>query len=134
MNDETWTISLRKPADVAHARKIAMQALDAAGASAIVKTRFVTAVSEIARNAIVHASSGVMVIGMGRLNGNRSIIARCEDRGPGIVDTNAALKDGFSTGRGMGLGLGGSKRLVDRFELETRVGEGTTVVLETRLR
>lgn len=134
MNGEQRSVSIRRPADIAIARRVAMQALDGAGASQTVRTRFVTAVSEIARNALVHASGGILEIGFSQLKGTRSIVARCRDRGPGIADVDQALVDGYTTGRGMGLGLGGSKRLVDRFAIETEVGVGTTVILEQRLR
>lgn len=125
-----WTVSLRKPADVALARKAATAAMEALGSTAIKRTKFVTAVSEIARNAIVHAGTGVMVIKIVRLPSGVRIVAECRDHGPGIADIDRALKDGYTTARGMGLGLGGAKRLVDRFEIRSEPGRGTTVIME----
>lgn len=124
---------LRKPADVALARKAAMEAMEAVSARPIKRTKFVTAVSEIARNAIVHAGGGVIrfrLVGSGPV----SVIAECRDAGPGIADIPLALKDGYTTARGMGLGLGGAKRLVDRFDIRSEPGKGTTVVLEAGAR
>lgn len=111
-----------------------MHVLDSVGAAQTIKTRFVTAVSEIARNALVHASGGVMEFGFSQLKGTRSIVARCRDHGPGIPDIEQALVDGYTTAGSMGLGLGGSKRLVDRITIESTPGNGTTVTLEQRLR
>ena len=131
MSDGEWTVSLRKPADVALARKAAMSAMDGIGATAIRRTKFVTAVSEIARNVIVHAGTGVIhfkIVGFA----SQSVVAECRDHGPGIPDVAKALQDGFTTARGMGLGLGGAKRLVDRFEIVTEPGRGTTVVMEAK--
>lgn len=134
MNDQQWTVPIRKPADVAVARRAAMHAMDGLAASAIKRTKFVTAVSEIARNALVHASGGVMQFRLVDAGGRSSVVAECRDRGPGIADVDQAMKDGFTTARGMGLGLGGARRLVDRFEIRTTVGEGTTIVMEARAR
>ncbi len=130
MSTEEWTVSLRKAADVALARRAAMEAMEALGATAIKRTKFVTAVSEIARNAIVHAGAGVVIIKVVRSPSRARVVAECRDRGPGIPDVERALTDGFTTARGMGVGLGGARRLVDRFELLTEVGKGTTVIME----
>ncbi|MGN6550561.1 MAG: ATP-binding protein [Pararhizobium sp.] len=124
---------LRKPADVALARKAATAAMEAISASPIKRTKFVTAVSEIARNAIVHAGGGSIRFRLSG-DGNTWVAAECRDAGPGIPDVDLALRDGFTTARGMGLGLGGAKRLVDRFDIRTEVGKGTTVTLEARAR
>lgn len=132
MSEREWTVSLRKPADVALARKAAMAAMDALGATAIKRTKFVTAVSEIARNVIVHAGAGVIGFKVVPSLPHPFVVAECRDNGPGIPDVDRALQDGFTTARGMGLGLGGAKRLVDRFEIRTEVGKGTTVVMEAK--
>ena len=92
MNDEPRPVSIRRPADIAVARRAAMHVLDSVGAAQTIKTRFVTAVSEIARNALVHASGGVMEFGFSQLKGTRSIVARCRDHGPGIPDIEQALE------------------------------------------
>jgi serine/threonine-protein kinase RsbT len=93
------------------------------------QTKLVTAASEIARNTTKYGGGGnvlIEVLSDGLRTGLRLTF---EDRGPGIVDLNLAMKDGFTTGHGMGLGLGGAKRLVNDFEIQSTVGLGTRVVL-----
>lgn len=95
--------------------------------SLIDQTKLVTAASELARNALDHGKGGSMTVEM-VTNGPRSGLSMIfEDRGPGIADVEQAMKDGFTTGSGMGLGLGGSKRLVNDFRIESKVGKGTRV-------
>lgn len=93
------------------------------------QTKAITAASELARNALVHGGGGratiELVDGGGRL-GVRAVFA---DDGPGIPDIDQALDDGWSSGSGLGLGLSGSRRLVDAFEIETEVGKGTKVTI-----
>ncbi|MCZ4261055.1 ATP-binding protein [Limimaricola sp. G21655-S1] len=121
-------VELRQERDVAAARIAVSKAMDALGARALRKTRFVTAVSEIARNALDHGGGGVLEIY--RLDRPRRIMIRCIDQGPGIADIDQAMTDGFSTARSMGKGLGGARRLVDAFRIESRVGAGTTIEME----
>ncbi|MGR3632443.1 MAG: ATP-binding protein [Limimaricola soesokkakensis] len=121
-------VELRQERDVAAARIAVSKAMDALGARALRKTRFVTAVSEIARNALDHGGGGVLEIY--RLDRPRRIMIRCSDQGPGIADIDQAMTDGFSTARSMGKGLGGARRLVDTFRIESRVGAGTTIEME----
>jgi serine/threonine-protein kinase RsbT len=95
--------------------------------SLVEQTKLVTAASELARNTLDHGKGGQMVIEMIEDTGRQGLKLVFEDRGPGIPDIQAALRDGFSTGRGMGLGLGGSKRLVNDFEIVSKPGEGARV-------
>ena len=93
------------------------------------QTKAITAASELARNTLIHGGGGVAVIELvhdGRRVGVRACFA---DKGPGIPDVEQALGDGWSSGTGLGLGLSGSRRLVDAFDIETAVGEGTTVTM-----
>jgi serine/threonine-protein kinase RsbT len=91
------------------------------------QTKLVTAASELARNALDHGKGGTMTVEV-LVNGARSGLRMTfEDQGPGIADIEQALKDGFTSGNGMGLGLGGSKRLVNEFSIESEVGKGTRV-------
>lgn len=113
--------------DIAVARKRVSQAMDGLKARTIRKTRFVTAVSEIARNAVMHGGGGSIAIYITERPAAITVV--CIDRGPGIADVDAALGDGFSTANSMGRGLGGARRLVDRFEIDTAVGQGTTVTM-----
>lgn len=98
--------------------------------SLVDQTKLVTAASELARNTIKYGGGGevhVVCLSDGVRQGIRLAFA---DDGPGIADVPRALTDGYSTGGGLGLGLSGAKRLVDAFELDTRPGEGTIVVIE----
>jgi serine/threonine-protein kinase RsbT len=93
------------------------------------QTRIITAASEILRNMIRYANGGkciIEVVSSGRNNGVRLTFA---DKGPGIPDIAQAMKDGFSTGKSLGLGLPGTKRLVNEFDIKSKVGEGTTVTV-----
>jgi serine/threonine-protein kinase RsbT len=95
--------------------------------SLVDQTKLVTAASELARNALDHGKGGTMTVET-VVNGARSGLCMIfEDHGPGIADVERALKDGYTTGSGMGLGLGGSKRLVNEFRIESEVGKGTRV-------
>jgi len=97
--------------------------------SLVDQTKLVTAASELARNALNHGQGGSMTV-ESLSNGSRAGLRLVfEDEGPGIADIDQALKDGFSTGSGMGLGLGGSKRLVNEFSIESEVGKGTRVAV-----
>jgi serine/threonine-protein kinase RsbT len=95
--------------------------------SLIDQTKLVTAASELARNTVIHGKGGAMAIEI-IVNGGRSGLRMIfEDQGPGIANVEQALKDGFTSGSGMGLGLGGSKRLVNEFDIQTEAGKGTKV-------
>ena len=95
--------------------------------SLVDQTKLVTAASELARNALDHGKGGTMTVEV-LVNGARSGLKMIfEDQGPGIANVEDALKDGFTTGSGMGLGLGGSKRLVNDFSIESEVGKGTRI-------
>jgi serine/threonine-protein kinase RsbT len=99
------------------------------GFSLVDQTKIVTAASELARNTIKHGGGGSLRLTVLK-NGIRSgLKLRFEDSGPGIPDINLAMKDGFTTAGGLGLGLGGSKRLVNEFEINSKPGEGTRVTI-----
>ncbi len=99
------------------------------GFSLVDQTKIVTAASELARNTIKHGGGGSLRLTALR-NGIRSGLKLLfEDSGPGIPDINLAMKDGFTTGGGLGLGLGGSKRLVNDFQIDSKPGEGTRVTV-----
>jgi serine/threonine-protein kinase RsbT len=109
------------------ARHLVRQLALDAGLRLIDQTKIVTAVSELARNTVVHGGGGHMTAGVVEQGGRRGIWAEFVDEGPGIVDVTEALRAGFSTGDGLGLGLGGAKRLVHEFTLDAAPGRGTTV-------
>jgi serine/threonine-protein kinase RsbT len=93
------------------------------------QTKLVTAASELARNALDHGKGGAMTIESVTNLGKSGLRLTFEDQGPGIPNIEQALKDGFTSGNGMGLGLGGSKRLVNEFSIESVVGKGTKITV-----
>jgi serine/threonine-protein kinase RsbT len=89
-----------------------------------------TVISEIARNIVEHAKSGEITLKSANGNSKRGIIVVAQDEGPGIPDIDRALQDGYTTGKGLGLGLPGSKQLMDEFEISSVVGQGTTIMMK----
>jgi serine/threonine-protein kinase RsbT len=114
--------------DVVSVRRRVREMSSQLGFSLVDQTKLVTAASELARNTIIYGGGGTLR--METLNGPRSgLRLTFEDKGPGIPDLELALRDGFTTGSGLGLGLGGAKRLVSEFDISSRVGEGTKVMI-----
>ena len=100
------------------------------GLSLVDQTKVVTAASELARNALVHGGGGLARVEVVRSgNGRSGVRVGFSDEGPGIPDLDLALTDGWTSGTGLGLGLSGSRRLVDEFELKSEPGAGTSVVV-----
>ena len=118
----------RSDVDLRAVREAARGAAADAGFSLVNQTKLVTAVSELARNAVVHGGGGEVLVEPveGTLRGVRLVVS---DHGPGIADVDQALTDGHTTGQGLGLGLGGARRLVDEFRIESVPGAGTTVTI-----
>lgn len=124
----TETVPVISEADIVTVRRCVRQSATTLGFSLVDQTKVVTAASELARNTLIHGRGGQMQLAT--LNGPRvGIRLTFEDKGPGIPDVDLALRDGFTTGSGLGLGLGGAKRLVNEFELTSRPGEGTKVTV-----
>lgn len=115
--------------DVVLARRAAREIAQARGFDVFAAAALTTATSELARNALVHAGGGVATIEEVRDGERRGVRVTVRDQGPGIADLSRALAGGFSTVRSLGLGLSGSKRLVDDFSLDTKPGAGTVVVI-----
>ena len=99
------------------------------GFKAVDQTKFVTAISELTRNAILHGAGGVLHLYELRHGARRGLKAVVQDHGPGIADIDRAMQDGFSTGDGMGLGLGGACRLVNEFHIESSAEAGTCITV-----
>ena len=99
------------------------------GFSLVDQTKLVTAASELARNTLVYGRGGTLLMEAVVHNRKRGLRLTFEDKGPGIADLDLALKDGFTTGNGLGLGLSGARRLSQDFELTSCPGEGTRVVI-----
>ena len=91
------------------------------------QTRITTAVSELFRNMYNYANGGEVLIEKGDVDGHQALIITCIDQGPGIEDIELAMSDGYTSGKGMGYGLPGAKRLVDKFEIYSVLNKGTTV-------
>lgn len=122
------TVPVASEVDVVTVRRLVREAATRLGFSLVDQTKVVTAASELARNTLIHGGGGRM--DLATLNGPRvGLKLTFADKGPGIADIQLALRDGFTTGSGLGLGLGGAKRLVNEFEIDSRPGEGTKVVI-----
>jgi serine/threonine-protein kinase RsbT len=116
--------------DLLAARHAVRAAAVAMGFDLIGQTKIVTAASELTRNAYIHGGGGTLAIDpVTHADGRRGLRLVMADDGPGIPDVAAALADGFSTGPGLGHGLGGARRLVDEFDIRTEVSRGTTVTV-----
>lgn len=115
--------------DVVRVRQIARSWATELKFSLVDQTKLVTAASELARNTLEHGHGGTMRAEQVENGARRGVRLVFEDQGPGIPDINLALRDGYTTGNGMGLGLSGSKRLVNEFEIKSEAGQGTTVTI-----
>jgi len=122
-------IHLRSDAEIVRARQAVRAMCAECGFSLVDQTKLVTASSELARNTLVHGLGGTVTLELLEDEPRRGVRLLFEDHGPGIADIARALQDGYSTGRGMGLGLPGSRRLVNEFELISEVGVGTRVTV-----
>ncbi len=98
------------------------------GFGIIDQARIATAISELARNVVLYANSGQIILNRIEHNEKEGLQIICEDQGPGIKDLELVMQNGYSTTQGLGMGLPGTKRLMDEFEIESEVGSGTTVV------
>ena len=127
-NGDAMVQHVRTEEDLLTVRHAVRAATLRAGFSIVDQTRVVTAASELARNAYIHGGGGTVIIDQLTLGGNAGLRLTVKDDGPGILDVDAALADGFTTGAGLGHGLGGARRLMNDFELHTAPGQGTTVI------
>jgi serine/threonine-protein kinase RsbT len=122
------TIPVVSEADMVSVRRRVREIAAKVGLSLVDQTKLVTAASELARNTLIYGGGGSMQLES--LNGPRlGIRLTFVDNGPGIPNIELALRDGFTTGSGLGLGLGGSKRLVNEFEIDSMPGKGTRVAV-----
>jgi serine/threonine-protein kinase RsbT len=122
-------LGVASSADVVAVRQLVRTVAVEVGLSLVDQTKIVTAASELARNALVYAGGGEVRISVVQNGLRRGLKMVVNDEGPGIPDLEKALTDGWTTGSGLGLGLGGSRRLVDEFDLLTAPGKGTTVTV-----
>lgn len=116
-------------ADVVRVRQAVRANALTAKLSLVDQTKLVTAASELARNTLIYGGGGTVTIDLVADGARRGVCAVFRDDGPGIADLDLAMTEGWTSGTGLGLGLSGTRRLVDGFELETAVGRGTTVTI-----
>jgi serine/threonine-protein kinase RsbT len=122
-------LPVRRSEDIVRVRQVVRAQAIAAGLSIVDQTKIVTAASEIARNTVDYGGGGDVTIEQvndGRRSGVKLVFT---DQGPGIADVEQALRDNYTTGGGLGLGLGGAKRLCNDFAIESALGKGTTITL-----
>jgi serine/threonine-protein kinase RsbT len=126
---ETAEIQLKAQEDVVLVRQAVRSKAVSIGLSLVDLTKLVTAASELARNTVVHGGGGTAKLEVVQGSTKRGIRLTFEDHGPGIPDIERALSDGYTTGNGLGLGLGGSRRLTNEFSIESKPGVGTKIVI-----
>jgi serine/threonine-protein kinase RsbT len=129
MADEDVTVPIATDADIVVARGEGRALAGRLGFSRTDATLIATAISEIGRNILVHAGAGKVRIGRASDDRRVAIVVVARDEGPGISDVQRALAEGYATGGGLGLGLPGSRRLMDEFDIDTKLGHGTTVTM-----
>jgi serine/threonine-protein kinase RsbT len=120
-------LPLRSSEDVVRVRQAVRSHAVEAGLSLVDQTKIVTAASELARNTVIYGGGGVVRMDLLEENGRKGVRLTFEDQGPGIADVELALKDGYTSAGGLGLGLGGARRLSNEFVIHSKPGEGTRV-------
>jgi serine/threonine-protein kinase RsbT len=125
----TERLAIRSSEDVVRVRQQTRALATEAGLSLVDQTKIITAASELARNTLDYGGGGEVCMDVLIDGGRRGVRLLFEDQGPGIADIQAALKDGFTSGSGLGLGLGGARRLANEFAIESKPGAGTKVTI-----
>jgi serine/threonine-protein kinase RsbT len=123
-------VDVTTEADIIRARVKAKVLAESLGFDYMDQTRISTAVSELARNAFQYAGGGRITIKAATNQARRGIEIIAEDHGPGIENLELAVKGGYSTGTGLGMGLSGTKRLMDEFDIQTTIGKGTVITIK----
>jgi serine/threonine-protein kinase RsbT len=122
-------LEIRTSSDVVAVRQATRALAEQTGLSLVDQTKLVTAASELARNTLDYGGGGTVRVDVLENGTRRGVRLVFEDRGPGIPNVAEAMKDGFTTGSGLGLGLGGARRLVNEFAIESAPGQGTRVTI-----
>lgn len=133
-NGHQGEVPISSEGDIVMARRVVRDTVTSLGFGITDVTRIVTAASELTRNIYSYAGAGVMRWRALEMGGGLGIELVFEDRGPGIVDIEQAMAMGYTTGSGLGMGLPGAKRLMDELEIQSTVGQGTTVTVRKWLR
>ena len=123
-------IAIESDSDVVTARQRARQLAAKLELTTTDQTLLATAISEVARNILLYAKEGEILLRVENSGSRHGIVVVARDAGPGIPDLELAMRDSYSTGSGLGLGLPGARRLMDEFEIESEVAKGTTVVMK----
>jgi serine/threonine-protein kinase RsbT len=123
------TLEIRSSADIVAVRQVTRAMAERSGLTLVDQTKLVTAASELARNTLDYGGGGTVRLEAVENGNRRGVRLTFEDQGPGIANVPEALKDGFTTGSGLGLGLGGARRLVNEFAIDSALGQGTRVVI-----
>ncbi|HEX7958662.1 MAG TPA: anti-sigma regulatory factor [Terriglobales bacterium] len=126
---KTEALPIVSQADVVIVRQAVRTWASEAGFSLVDQTKMVTAASELARNTLEYGGGGNVILKLLEEGNRKGLRLIFEDQGPGIPDIQLAMKDGYTTGNGLGLGLSGSKRLVSEFDIQSKVGEGTRIMI-----
>lgn len=126
---KTEALPIVSSADVVIVRQAVRTWASEAGFSLVDQTKMVTAASELARNTLEYGGGGNVILKLLEEGNRKGLRLIFEDQGPGIPDIQLAMKDGYTTGNGLGLGLSGSKRLVSEFDIQSKVGEGTRIMI-----
>ena len=127
MSTSSGSMPLRSEQDIVASRQAVRKLTQELRFSLVDQTKMITAASELSRNTVVYGGGGEMRWELVESEARRGLRLHFEDKGPGIPDLKLALTDGWTSGKGLGVGLSGSKRLVNEFEIRTAVGEGTCV-------
>jgi len=122
-------VAIAHDGDVVAARQIGREMAKQSGFYGSDLTLIATAISEIARNIVTYAQRGELIFSVLEEGRRRGLMVVARDEGPGIPDIELAMRDGFSTGKSLGLGLPGAKRLMDEFEIDSTIGKGTVITM-----
>lgn len=127
-SEDSLSVRIRHESDIAFVRQQAMCLTKKMGLNETDQAYVATSISELAANLFFHAIKGIITVKMITLSDRKGLEILSQDKGPGIKDINLAFKDGYSTNRGLGGGLGGVRRMMDELEIESMAGKGTRIV------